>query len=45
MVKRLLGPRWDQSVRQHNNLDLTGKSLISVTDWKIRAAAAAGGMV
>ncbi|KAF5836598.1 hypothetical protein DUNSADRAFT_5715 [Dunaliella salina] len=38
MAKRLLGPRWDQSLRKHYNLDLTGKTLMSVADWKIRAA-------
>jgi len=37
MAKRLLGPRWDQSLRKHYNLDLTGKTLMSVADWKIRA--------
>ena len=39
LAKRLLGPRWDQSLRKNHDIDLTGKTVLSVADWKIRANA------
>lgn len=39
MAKRLLGPRWEQSVKARNQMDLSTKSLISMADYKVMAAA------
>ena len=37
MAKRLLGPRWDQSLRSRQ-LDLRGKKVTTLDDWRMRTA-------
>lgn len=36
LAKRLLGPRWHQSLSHHSQ-DLGGKTVLSIEDWKRRA--------
>lgn len=37
LAKKVLGSRWTQSLIHHANMDLSGKTVLTVADWKRRA--------